>query len=249
EAVASPPGAESVHAILTLDLNGFKKINDVYGHPAGDEVLFIVAQRLSSAMRDGDLLARLGGDEFAVIARHLAGAESATSIAIRILKSLESPIEVGSNHHRVGAGIGLALVPGDGANAEEVLRKADIALYRAKAEKQSAVRFFEEDMDRHSREREFMERELAAAIEKNILCPWYQPIVDLQTQQVVAFEALARWTHPTLGDIPPDRFIPIAEDCGLIRPLSDYLLRCACIDALSWPENVMLSFNISPAQL
>ncbi|MEA2829330.1 MAG: hypothetical protein QOF22_78 [Bradyrhizobium sp.] len=156
---------------------------------------------------------------------------------------------MGSNHHRVGAGIGLALIPEDGTNAEEVLRKADIALYRAKAEDQPAARFFEEEMDRHSRERELLERELVIAIEANVLRPWYQPIVNLQTQQVIAFEALARWNHPTLGNIPPDRFIPIAEDCGLIRQLSDHLLRCACNDAVAWPKDVMLSFNISPAQL
>ena len=249
ETVASPPGANGVHAVLAFDLNKFKRINDVYGHSVGDDVLVIVAQRLSAAMRDGDLLARLGGDEFAVIARHLAGAESATSIANRILKALESPIEVGLIRHRVGAGIGLALVPDDGTNAEEIMRKADIALYRAKVGKQSAARFFEEAMDLQSRERESLERDLAAAIEAGAVCPWYQPIVDLQTQQVIAFESLARWTHPTLGDIPPDRFIPIAEDCGLIQQLSDYLLRRACTDALNWPDSVMLSFNISPAQL
>jgi diguanylate cyclase (GGDEF)-like protein len=249
ETVASPPGANRIHAVLSLDLNKFKRINDVYGHPVGDDVLVVVAQRLSSAMRDGDLLARLGGDEFAVIARHLAGAEGAISIANRMLKALESPIEVGSNRHRVDAGIGLALVPDDGTDADEILRKADIALYRAKSSKQSTARFFEEEMDRRSRERESLERDLAAAIETDAVCPWYQPIVDLQTQEVIAFEALARWTHPTLGDIPPARFIPIAEDCGLIHQLSDYLLRRACTDALAWPDHVMLSFNISPVQL
>jgi diguanylate cyclase (GGDEF)-like protein len=249
ETAASPPGAGGVHAVLSLDLNRFKRINDVYGHPVGDDVLVIVAQRLSAAMRDGDLLARLGGDEFAVIARHLAGAEGATSIANRILKALESPIEVGSNSHRVSAGIGLALIPEDGTSVEEILRKADIALYRAKAANQSAVRFFEKEMDRRLSERDGLERDLAAAIETGAVCPWYQPIVDLKTQHVIAFEALARWTHPTLGDIPPDRFIPIAEDCGLIQQLSDYLLRRACTDALAWPDHVMLSFNISPVQL
>ena len=249
QAVASPPGAERVHAVLMLDLNGFKKINDVHGHQAGDDVLVVVAQRLSAAMRDGDLLARLGGDEFAIIARHLAGAESATGIAIRVLKSLESPIEVGSIRHRVTAGIGVALVPEDGTDAEEVLRKADIALYRAKADGQPGTCFFEEEMDRHSREREWLERELVAAIQADAVRPWYQPIVNLRTGQIIAFEALARWHHPTLGNIPPDRFIPIAEDCGIIRQLSDYLLRGACRDAMGWPDHVMLSFNISPAQL
>jgi diguanylate cyclase (GGDEF)-like protein len=249
ETIASPPGAESVHAVLMLDLNGFKKINDSYGHHAGDDVLVVVAQRLSAAMRDGDLLARLGGDEFAVVARHLTGAESATGVAIRIMKSLEAPIEVRSIRHRVLAGIGLALIPDDGTTAEEVLRKADIALYKAKAEGHSAARFFEDEMDRYSRERELLERELARAIEANVLQTWYQPIVDLKTQEIVAFEALARWTHPTLGDIPPERFIPIAEDCGLIRQLSDNLLRRACKDAMAWPGHVALTFNISPVQL
>ncbi|MEO9230883.1 MAG: EAL domain-containing protein [Devosia sp.] len=247
--IASPTGAGRSHAVLSFDLNKFKRINDVYGHPVGDDVLVVVAQRLSAAMRNGDLLARLGGDEFAVIALHLAGAESATGVANRILKALESPIKVGSTYHRVGVGIGVALIPDDGVDADDILRKADIALYRAKAGKQSATRFFEEEMDRNSRDREALERDLAAAIDVGAVHPWYQPIVDLKTQQVIAFEALARWTHPTLGDIPPERFIPVAEDCGLIQQLSDYMLRSACTTALTWPDHVTLSFNISPAQL
>lgn len=248
-AVAAPPGADGTHAVLMLDLNGFKKINDMHGHAAGDDVLVVVAQRLSSAMREGDLLARLGGDEFAIIAQHLSGPEAATGIALRIIKSLESPIEVGSIRHKVGVGIGVALAPKDGDNPEAVLRKADIALYKAKVGKRSEVCFFDEDMDRQAHERDLMERELAAAIGTNALRPWYQPIVDLRTEAVIGFEALARWTHSTLGDIPPERFIPIAEDCGLINELSDYLLRCACVDACLWPNDIILSFNISPVQL
>jgi diguanylate cyclase (GGDEF)-like protein len=141
--IGTPPSAQCVHAVLLLDLNGFKMINDVYGHGAGDAVLVIVAQRLSSAMREGDLLARIGGDEFGVIASHLADAEAATGIATRIMKSLEAPIEVGSHQHRLGIGIGVALIPRDGTSAEAILRKADIALYRAKADKHSSARFFE----------------------------------------------------------------------------------------------------------
>jgi diguanylate cyclase (GGDEF)-like protein len=249
QAVASPPGAQSVHALVSLDLNGFKKINDVYGHPTGDNVLVAIAQRLTGAARNDDLLARLGGDEFAFIARHLAGPEAATSLALRVLKALESPISIGSVEHRVGAGVGLALIPRDGSDADEILRKADIALYRAKATKESTFRFFEEEMDRHSREREYLERELAKAIDAGAVNPWYQPIVDLKTREVIGFEALARWTHPELGEIAPDRFIPIAEDCGLIRKLSDHLLRRACTDAQRWPQHITLSVNISPAQL
>jgi diguanylate cyclase (GGDEF)-like protein len=245
----APPGAEEVHAVLMMDLNGFKKINDVYGHPEGDDVLAAVAQRLKAATRDEDVVARPGGDEFAIVARHLTGPDGATNIAMRILKQFDAVIRCGAHQHKVGVGIGIALVPRDGSTAEEIMRKADIALYRAKTEIHSTVRFFEEDMDRLVRERDSIERELAAAIGTDTLRPWYQPIVDLQTGEVVEFEALARWSHPHLGEIAPDRFIPIAENCGLIRELGDWLLRCAARDALRWPEQVMLSFNIAPAQL
>jgi len=247
--VGAPPGAEEVHAVLMLDLNGFKRVNDIFGHPEGDEVLVVVAERINASTREHDIVARLGGDEFAVLANHLSGPAGAANIAIRILKAFETPVECDGHLHRIGAGIGIALIPQDGATAEEVLRRADIALYRAKGEPQSAVRFFEEEMDRHIRERDAMEREIAAAIGTPSLRPFYQPIVDLKSGDIVEFEALARWSHPTLGDVPPERFIPIAENCGLIRELSDWLLRCAATDARTWPQHVTLSFNISPTQL
>jgi diguanylate cyclase (GGDEF)-like protein len=202
EAIAAPPGADSVHAVLLLDLNGFKSVNDVYGHPAGDDVLVEVARRLSAAMRQGDLLARLGGDEFAIIARHLAGPEAANSIAIRVMRSLEPAVDVRSTHHRIGTGIGIALVPRDGTDAEDILRKADIALYRAKSDKRTGAHFFEAAMDERARERSFLEQELATAIGTNALRPWYQPIVDLQTRKVLGFEALARWSHPGTRGYP-----------------------------------------------
>lgn len=249
EAIAAPPGADSVHAVLLLDLNGFKSVNDVYGHPAGDDVLVEVARRLLAAMRQGDLLARLGGDEFAIIARHLAGPEAANSIAIRVMKCLDPTVDIRSAQHRIGTGVGIALVPRDGTDAEDILRKADIALYRAKADKHTSAHFFESTMDQRARERSFLEQELATAIGTDTLQPWYQPIVDLQTRKVLGFEALARWHHPRLGDIPPDRFIPVAEECGLIRELSNDLLRRACKDARQWPGDTILSFNISPEQL
>jgi diguanylate cyclase (GGDEF)-like protein len=249
EAIASPPGADRVHALLMLDLNGFKAVNDVYGHPQGDDLLVEVARRLSSVMRQGDLLARLGGDEFAIVALHLAGPEAANSIALRIIKSLDTPVNVRSTHHRIGTGIGISLVPNDGTSADDLLRKADIALYRAKADLRSGARFFESAMDERARERSFLEQELASAIGTDALQPWYQAIVDLQTRKVIGFEALARWNHPSLGNIPPDRFIPVAEECGLIRDLSKNLLRRACRDARRWPADTVLSFNISPEEL
>lgn len=248
-AVKAPPGAEQVHAILMLDLNGFKKVNDIYGHPAGDDVLAIVSDRLREVTRDRDTLARLGGDEFAMVAHHLSGPDAAAGIASRIAKVLDEPVVRGLHSHQIGAGIGIALIPRDGDNPEDVARKADIALYRAKSEGHSAICFFEEEMDRRVRERDKIETELAKTIGTDALVPWYQPIIDLRSGEVVEFEALARWAHPTLGELPPDRFIPVAESTGLIGKLGDWLLKCAARDAASWPANVMLSFNISPMQL
>jgi diguanylate cyclase (GGDEF)-like protein len=248
-AIAAPPRSGGAHAVFLLDLNDFKRVNDIYGHGAGDEVLIEVSMRLMRAIREGDLVSRFGGDEFAILARQLTGAEDATSIALRVIKELEEPISVGSVQHRIGVGIGIALVPQDGQDAAEALRKADIALYRAKAESGSAVHFYEARMDRQIHERDFVERELRDAVRRNQIEPYYQPIMDLRTKQVVGFEALARWRHPSLGDVPPERFIPIAESTGLINELSDYLLRQSVSAAGEWPDPVMLSFNISPLQL
>lgn len=162
-ALAAPPRDGAVHGIFLLDLNGFKRIDNVHGHAIGDEVLIVVAQRLLSALRDGDLLARFGGDEFAILARHLVGAEGANNVALRVIHALESPIVTGSLQHQVGVGIGVAFVPDDAAVPDEALRKADVALYRAKAERRSAVRFFEPNMDCQLRERHRMEVDLRRA--------------------------------------------------------------------------------------
>ena len=174
-AIAAPPRIDGAHAVLLLDLNGFKRINDLYGHATGDEVLINVARRLQWAVRDGDLVVRFGGDEFAVLARQLAGAEEATSIALRVIKELDQPITFGSTRHQIGVGIGIALIPQDGQNAVEIMRKADIALYRAKAERGSTSRFFEASMDSRIRERDLIERELRAAINDGAVQPYYQP--------------------------------------------------------------------------
>jgi diguanylate cyclase (GGDEF)-like protein len=248
-AVAAPPGANAAHAVLMLDLNGFKKVNDVHGHPIGDEVLMHVAARLTQAVRQGDMVARLGGDEFAVLATRLAGPEAATGLALRIIEELKPAIEAGGREHDVGSAIGIALTPQDGTEPAELLRKADIALYRAKGQGQSAMRFFEPEMDVHVRERDRMEFELRQAVASEAIRPFYQPLVDLKSGRVQAFEALARWTHPQMGVIEPDRYIPLSEDCGLIAPLTDQLLARACADAVTWPGEIRLAFNISPALL
>jgi diguanylate cyclase (GGDEF)-like protein len=248
-AVEAPPRTGSSHALLMLDLNGFKRVNDVFGHAVGDEVLIYVASRLSQAVRKGDMLARLGGDEFAILATHLGGPEAATGLAMRIIEELQPTILAGGAEHAIGAAIGIALTPDDGRNPTDLLRKADIALYRAKGQGRSAMRFFEPEMDAHVRERDYIEREMRSAIEAGEIVPHYQPLVDLKTGRIQEFEALARWTHPELGSMSPDRFIPIAEDCGLIGPLTDALLERACTDAVRWPAGIQLAFNISPVLL
>ena len=247
-AAASPPTAGAAHALLLLDLNGFKQINDGHGHGTGDEVLVVVAQRLLRAVRDGDLVGRLGGDEFVVLAQHLLGPEAASNIALRIIQGLSEPIAAGGNSHDIGAGIGIALLPSDAHTAPEALRKADVALYRAKAERRSAFRFFEEDMDRLVREREKVERDLRNAIEEGVIQPRFRPSFDLRTGNVVGFEALPCWT---LGgvDIPPSRFLPIAEEAGLDHELARRLLERACRAALQWPAHVTLSIDVLAGQL
>jgi diguanylate cyclase (GGDEF)-like protein len=248
-AVAAPPRAGASHAVFLLDLNGFKQVNDVYGHGSGDELLIIVAQRLVTAVRDGDLVARLGGDEFAVLSLHLMGPEAATSIAMRVLRVLEEPISTGKSIHQIGSGIGIALIPGDAITVQEVLRKADVALYRAKSERRSALRFFEEEMDRRVRERDRLERDLREAIDSNMIRPFFQPVVDLKTKKILGFEAIPRWIDASIGEIRPDRFIPMAEEIGLIHDLFGRILKQSCAAAANWPPDVTLALDIFPSQL
>jgi diguanylate cyclase (GGDEF)-like protein len=249
EAIGSPPRAGGTHGLFLLDLNGFKQINDVHGHGAGDEVLVIVAQRLLSAMRAGEMVARFGGDEFAVLATHLASSEAATNIALRITEALDSPIAAGGTTHRIGAGIGISLLPSNASTSGEAMRMADVALYRAKAERRSAFRFFDETMDAKVRGREAMERALRASIDADAIEAMFLPSVRLRTQEVIGFEVVPQWLGRDGIAVPPDRFIPIAEETGLIHALSETVLRKACEAARDWPVAIRLSADIYPSQL
>lgn len=248
-AAASPPHAGAVHAVLMLDLNGFKQVNDVHGHDAGDAVLLVVAQRLLSALREGESVARLGGDEFVVLAQHLIGPEAASSIALRLLQSLAAPIQADGVTHSLGAGIGIALLPTDAQSVEEAMRKADVALYRAKAERRPAFRFFEEQMDQLVRERERLEQALKQALDQDLIQPYFRPSHDLRSGAVVGFEVTPCWLDAHQEKISPERFLPIAAETGLIHVLAEHVWQRACVIALTWPPNVQLAISVLPGQL
>ena len=248
-ALAALPTAPEAHAILLLDLNGFKKINDVHGHPIGDQVLIHVGSRLLRAVREGDLVARLGGDEFAILARNLLGAEAAAGVGLRILECLTEPVIVDGVRHQVGTSIGIALSPQDSAGAEELLRKADVALYRAKAEGRAGLRFFEPAMDRRLHERDAMEQALIGDLKSDAFVVRYQPVATLDGSGVTRFEALPRWRHSTLGELEPERFVPIAEEAGVLADLTEDVLAQSCRTAAQWPPQVRLAFNLPSALL
>lgn len=248
-AIVAPPGAARLHAVFMLDLNRFKAINDVHGHPVGDEVLRVVAARLAAAVRQDDLVARLGGDEFAVVATHLFGPEEVTSIGMRLIEAVRDPVQLDRQSHTVGVGVGVALFPQDAHDAAELVRRADIALYRAKAERVSSMKYFQADMDEQIRARAELETALREAVAERRIEVHYQPQVDLETGRLMGFEALARWHDPRWGDIPPERFIPVAEECGVINELGTCVLRQACRDATTWGDDMLVSVNISPVQL
>ena len=241
-----PPKAS--HAVLLLDIKDFRRINDIFGHGIGDEVLIRVAKRLQREGHRG-LVARLGNDEFGLLVTDLSSAEQATSLAFSLTKAVHRPMLIRDIRYELEVGIGVACIPQDGRDEGEILRKAEIALHRATAAPGAGLRFFEPAMDLGIREHAILERDLRAAISEGAVQPFYQPIVNLRSRRLIGFEALARWTHPTLGPVAPDRFIRVAERCGLMDALSEHLLRQAARAALGWPEYVRLAFNISSAQL
>lgn len=236
-------------ALFYLDLDHFKQINDVFGHSTGDATLSKIAERLHHCLRAGDMLARLGGDEFAVIQTRLRRMEDAGTLGQRLLAELASPIELDGNRHHVGLSAGVALSePGQVDQADKMMKAADLALYRAKEEGRGRVCFFLPEMDLKLQERHAMEIELRAAILNQGLTLHYQPQVDLQTGQMLGAEALVRWQRAGHGMVPPEKFIPLAEDTGLIVPIGNWVLREACRCATGWPGHIGIAVNVSPVQ-
>ena len=235
-------------AIFCLDLDGFKGVNDMFGHPVGDELLTQVARRLERCVGDQGMVARLGGDEFAIVQRGKPQPSGANALARIVTEALNAPYDLCGNQAVVGACIGIALAPRDASSSDELLKCADMALYGAKADGRGSCRFFEPEMNCKVKARRRLEVDLRAAIAAKQFEMFYQPVVSVSSNEVIAFEALIRWCHPDRGMVSPGEFIPVAEETGLIIPLGEWILRQVCADALSWPRHVRVAVNLSPVQ-
>ena len=240
-------------AVFVLDLDRFKPVNDVHGHATGDQVLCEVAERLRLCIGEEGLIARLGGDEFAALVRPAGASGEMTDgvikLANQILSAVSEPILFGEKAIEVGVSIGASVCPFDGDDPETLIQNADLAMYRAKRDGRATFQFFEAGMEREVKARAALESDLRRAIAREEIKPYYQPIVALADQRVVGFEILARWEHPDGRIVPPDAFIPLAEETGLIAEMTFSLLRRACRNSADWPDDVGLSLNVSPVQL
>ena len=239
---------QTMLAVLCLDLDRFKQVNDTLGHPVGDALLRAVAGRLAGCLRDCDTVARLGGDEFAVIQAPLGRVEDAGTLAQRIVTTLSEPYDLSGHNVVIGASVGIALAPTDTADGDHILNMADMALYRAKADGRGVFRMFEPEMDTKMQARRVLESDLRRAVQAQEFELDYQPLVDLSSGRVSALEALVRWRHPERGLIRPDDFIPFAEETGLIGPIGAWVLHQACADAAGWPAEVRIAVNVSASQ-
>jgi diguanylate cyclase (GGDEF)-like protein/PAS domain S-box-containing protein len=239
---------EEMVAVHHLDLDQFKAVNDTFGHPAGDKLLKIVAERLRGLVGETDTIARMGGDEFVIVQAPIADPGDATSLAQRIIHLLGEPFDIDGQQVLIGASIGIAVGPGDGLTPDKLLRNADLALYRAKGDGRGTFRFFEPVMDLQMQTRRILEQDLRKALPAGEFELYYQPVVNLASQAVSGFEALIRWNHPLRGLVSPGTFIPLAEEIGFIVPMGEWVIREACATAAGWPGNSRVAINISAVQ-
>ena len=235
--------------VMMIDLDKFKVVNDTLGHPAGDELLIEVGNRLQATVRETDVVARLGGDEFAIIQEGGANQrEAAIALALRIINAISQPFDLNGSRAVLGTSVGIVLGPEHEIDPEGLLKRADLALYDAKSSGRNDFRFFRNELLEVADTQRTAEYELRSAIEQEQFELYYQPVVDVKTLTLCGAEALVRWRHPTKGMISPDKFVPLAETTGLIGPLGEWILRRACADAASWPEHIKLAVNISAIQ-
>jgi len=235
-------------AVMSLDLDRFKAVNDTLGHGVGDRLLVQVGQRINSALGANDEVARFGGDEFVIVNADFDNAKSAGELAERLIALVGAPYVIDNQQVLIGASVGVALAPENGEDADELIRNSDIALYRAKADGKGCFRYFAEEMNAAMQRRRTLEIELRAALENGKLDVHYQPLVEVSTGIVGACEALVRWRKDDGDYVPPNEFIPLCEENGLIVPLSKYVLRRACADASSWTRDIRVAVNLSAAQ-
>jgi diguanylate cyclase (GGDEF)-like protein len=234
-------------ALLYLDLDRFKQVNDTLGHPVGDALLVKVAERMRAALRGDDVVGRLGGDEFAVLTQAV-DAEALATLGKRLIDLVSRPYLVEGHMLSVGTSIGLALMPEDADDVDRIAKCADLALYRAKEDGRGVLRRYAPEMDQRIQARRSLEFDLRKALALREFELFYQPQFDVDSGRATGFEALIRWRHPERGLVPPSGFVPLAEETGLIVPIGEWVLRTACAEAATWPEDVAVAVNLSPAQ-
>jgi diguanylate cyclase (GGDEF)-like protein/PAS domain S-box-containing protein len=235
-------------AVLCVDLDRFKSVNDTLGHAIGDALLRAVGDRLQASARPTDLVARLGGDEFAIVQTETEQPFGATALATRLIAEIAKPFELDGHQVMIDASVGISIAPSDGSDPDKLLKSADMALYRAKNDGRDSYRFFEPDMDARMQLRRQLELDLRRAVTLGEFEVYYQPLVTLKTGKITGFEALLRWHHPKRGMIPPMEFIPVAEEIGLIGQIGAWVLKQACLEAATWPDDIHIAVNLSPAQ-
>jgi diguanylate cyclase (GGDEF)-like protein/PAS domain S-box-containing protein len=235
-------------AVHHLDLDQFKAVNDTFGHPCGDKLLRIVAERLRGLVGETDTIARMGGDEFVIVQATIADPAEATSLAQGVIDTLSKPYDIDGQQAVIGVSIGISVGPGDGSSPDKLLRNADLALYRAKSDGRGTFRFFEPVMDLQMQTRRIMEQDLRKALPAGEFELHYQPVVNLASKEISGFEALIRWNHPSKGMISPADFIPLAEEIGFIVPMGEWVIRQACATAAQWPDKLHVAVNISAIQ-
>ncbi|WP_336957895.1 EAL domain-containing protein [Sphingobium aquiterrae] len=248
QAVIGPRGVPNDCALFLLDLDRFKSVNDTMGHPAGDSLLRMVSQRLSRVIGERGRVGRLGGDEFKIVMPGRHDRALLADIALAVIDSVSQPYVIEGSQVVIGASIGIALCPEHGVTADALIRNADLALYAAKGDGRGTFRFYTSEMHADAEDRRQLEEDLRVALNEDALQVFYQPVVSAATEQVTGYEALLRWDHPTRGFISPAVFVPIAEDTGLIARIGDWVLRTACRDAATWPEDIRVAVNVSPIQ-
>jgi diguanylate cyclase (GGDEF)-like protein len=235
-------------AVICIDLDRFKEVNDTLGHPVGDLLLQAVSTRIRAEVRETDTVARLGGDEFAVVQTGFFEPGDVSKLAQRLVDAIGTLFDLNGHQVAVGASIGLAVAPGDGMDPDLLLRNADLALYRAKMSGRSCFRFFEPEMNAHAQRRRTLQLDLRRALGDGEFEVYFQPQVNIHTRRASGVEALLRWRHPDLGLVEPDYFIPMSEEINLIVPLGEFVLRQACAAAVTWPDHLRVAVNLSPVQ-